>query len=149
MDPSVTPNKMPVLLRWLTGGWSMSLILSLVVLGLVRAVQDVLQLERDLVHGLAIEDAARYSDALREFRTLYTSEVVEPAMAHGTLITHDYEEYPGTLPLPATLSMLLGKRLTVSQGGDVRLYSDVPFPWRLREDQPLSLIHISEPTRPY
>ena len=115
----------------------MSLILSLVVLGLVRAVQDVLQLERDLVHGLAIEDAARYSDALREFRTLYTSEVVEPAMAHGTSITHDYEEYPGTLPLPATLSMLLGKRLTESQGGDVRLYSDVPFPWRLREDQPL------------
>lgn len=137
MDRSVKPNQMPIALKWLTGGWSMSLILSLVVLGLVHTVQNVLQLERDLVEGLAIEEAARYSDALREFRTLYTSEVVERAMAHGTQITHDYEEYPGALPLPATLSMLLGKRLTKSQGGDVRLYSDVPFPWRARQEQPL------------
>jgi signal transduction histidine kinase/ActR/RegA family two-component response regulator len=137
MAEPVKSNQMPIALKWLTGGWSMSFILSLVVLGLLHTVQDVLQLERDLVEGLAIEEAARYSDALREFRTLYTSEVVERAMAHGTQITHDYEEYPGALPLPATLSMLLGKRLTKSQGGDVRLYSDVPFPWRVREDQPL------------
>ena len=83
------PLRMSPLLVWLTSGWSMSIILGLVVLGLVNTVQNVLQLERDLVEGLAIEDAARYWDALREFRTLYTSEVVERALANGTRITHD------------------------------------------------------------
>ena len=128
---------MSPLLVWLTNGWSVSLILGLVVVGLANTVQNVLQLERNLVEGLAIEDAARYSDALREFRTLYTSEVVERALAGGTQITHDYESHPGAIPLPATLSILLGKRLTKSPGGDVRLYSDVPFPWRAEAGQPL------------
>jgi signal transduction histidine kinase/ActR/RegA family two-component response regulator len=137
MDRSGTPNQMPIALKWLTNGWTLSLIFCLVVLGLVHTVQGVLQIERDLVESLAIEDAARYSDTLREFRTLYTSEVVERAVANGTRITHDYQNDPGALPLPSTLSMLLGKRLTSRHGGDVRLYSDTPFPWRVRNRKPL------------
>ena len=121
-------------IRSLNTGWAIGVLVVLIVLGLANSARQLLLLEGDLVESLAIEDARRYAQALREFRTLYTSEVVERAMANGTQITHDYKEHPGALPLPATLSMLLGKRLSQSPGGDVRLYSDHPFPWRSTDD---------------
>jgi len=89
----------------------------------------VLFLEGQLVESLAVKDAERFTAALREFRSLYTTEVVARAQTKGITITHNYQSQPGALPLPATLSMLLGRRLTQSTGGDVRLYSDYPFPW--------------------
>jgi hypothetical protein len=67
-----------------------------------------------------------------EFRTLYTSEVVSTAKDHGLEITHDYKDKLGAIPLPATLSMLLGNRLAEKEdGGQTRLYSPYPFPWRI------------------
>ena len=42
-----------------------------------------------LVESTAVQDAARYSAALREFRTLYTSEVVESVTAHGVVASPD------------------------------------------------------------
>jgi hypothetical protein len=84
-----------------------------------------------LIESAAIQQAARYSDAVAEFRTLYTSEVVKTAIDHGLQVTHDYQDKAGAIPLPATLSMLLGNRLAEKQsGGRTRLYSPYPFPWR-------------------
>ena len=100
------------------------------MLGLAGIAHHVLQLERTLVESMAIEDAAQYSTGLRAFRTLYTSEVVERARAQGMLITHDYKNTEGALPLPITLTKQLGEGLADVSGGDVRLYSDYPFPWR-------------------
>jgi signal transduction histidine kinase/ActR/RegA family two-component response regulator len=111
-------------------GWVIGAVLGLIIIGLAGAARHVLRLEQTVVESLAVEDAAKYSAALQEFRTIYTSEVVEPARANGIVITHDYLETPGSLPLPATMSLLLGKRLTEASGGHVRLYSDYPFPWR-------------------
>jgi signal transduction histidine kinase/ActR/RegA family two-component response regulator len=99
------------------------------VIALAGAARHVLFLEGQLVESLAVKDADRFTAALREFRSLYTTEVVARAQTKGITITHNYESQPGALPLPATLSMLLGRRLTQSTGGDVRLYSDYPFPW--------------------
>ncbi|NOY28960.1 MAG: PAS domain S-box protein [Planctomycetes bacterium] len=84
-----------------------------------------------LVELSAIQHAARYSEAVAEFRSLYTSEVVSTAKSHGLEITHDYKNRPGAIPLPATLSMLLGNRLAKNEGGgQTQLYSPYPFPWR-------------------
>ncbi len=71
---------------------------------------------------------------LAEFRTLYTSEVVERVRPLGIEVTHDYLNKPGAIPLPATFSMELGKRIGGNElGVKTRLYSNYPFPWRKLE----------------
>lgn len=109
-----------------------------------------------LVEAAALGEAQRYSRALAEFRTLYTSEVVANARAGGVEVSHDYAHKRGAIPLPATLSMLLGSRLTGSGGvGQARLYSDHPFPWR-QNDSLLDEFEVnaltalrSNPNQPY
>jgi diguanylate cyclase (GGDEF)-like protein len=52
-------------------------------------------------------------------------------------ITHDYATKKGAIPLPATLSILLGNRIGEKvEGTQVRLYSDYPFHWRKSEGGP-------------
>ena len=101
--------------------------------GLAGTAAYVLNLESRLMRSMAASDAAIFSSALREFRTLYTSEVVERIRPSGIEVTHDYHQNQGAIPLPATLSMLLGNRIP---GGGVRLYSDFPFPWRITDGGP-------------
>ncbi|MCZ6918535.1 MAG: DUF3365 domain-containing protein, partial [Gemmatimonadetes bacterium] len=83
-----------------------------------------------LIEAQAIQHAASLSQALGEFRTLYTAEVVERVRARGIEVTHDFQDRDGAIPLPATLSMMLGDSLTEKgAGGRTRLYSPWPFPW--------------------
>ncbi len=84
-----------------------------------------------LVEIMALRSAALYTDALVEFRTLYTSEVVKTVKGEGIPVTHDYATRNGAIPLPGTLSMLLAERIG-ERGTRVkaRLYSPYPFPWR-------------------
>ena len=83
------------------------------------------------VRDTAIKNAEIYLQTLAEFRALYTSEVVLNAKKHGIEITHDYKNKEGAIPLPATLSMMLGSRIGGSTNGvSSRLYSAYPFPWR-------------------
>lgn len=84
-----------------------------------------------LVEMTILQSAERYSEALTEIRTLYTSEVVARVRDHGIEVTHDYRAREGAIPLPATLSMMLGEHLgRESPGMQVKLYSPHPFPWR-------------------
>jgi len=90
------------------------------------------------VRETAIKNAQVYLHALAEFRSLYTSEVVVKVKNHGTShgieITHDYKDKKDAIPLPATLSMMLGSRLGGSESGvSSRLYSPYPFPWRVAD----------------
>ncbi len=94
----------------------------------------VSRLQEDLNRTAAIERAADLSEAVAAFRTLYTSEVVDRLKGQGVVITHDYAEHAGAIPLPATLSVQLGKQFAASlQGLSTRLYSPYPFPWRSSE----------------
>lgn len=91
-------------------------------------------LQDNVVRTSALHNARLYVDALTEFRTLYSSEVVAVASRHGLEITHDYQQRTDAIPLPATLSMLLGSRIGKgSSGANSRLYSPYPFPWRRQE----------------
>jgi len=86
-----------------------------------------------LVKDTALQQADIYARALAEFRTLYTSKVVKVAKKHGLTVTHDYEDKEAAIPLPATLSMLLGNRIgEQSSGVQTSLYSRYPFPWRVK-----------------
>lgn len=87
--------------------------------------------QRQLAEKVALDAAAQYAALVAEFRTLYTSEVVAAARKHGVQITHDYSTRDGAIPLPATLSMLLGNKMGERAGGArTSLYSPYPFPWR-------------------
>ena len=83
-------------------------------------------------------EAQRYLETLTAFRTLYTSEVVNTAKNNGLRITHDYKNYDDAIPLPATLSMALGKAIG-NKRSDAKtyLYSGYPFPWRTQENEKL------------
>lgn len=107
------------------------------VLGFAVAIGVTLwhlsRLQGELVESTSLHHAELYSQALTEFRSLYTSEVVQTARKHGLEVTHDYAGKEGAIPLPATLSMLLGKRIgEYRNGAETRLYSAYPFPWRLK-----------------
>lgn len=123
-------------------GWSPTnrviVLVSLLFIGtLVTLGFYLLQTEERLVESTALHDAEQYSDAISEFRTLYTSEVVERVRGVGIEVTHDYLERENSIPLPATMSILLGNRITRTTGGTVRLYSDAPFKWREATRAPL------------
>ncbi len=92
----------------------------------------VINEHKTLVRQTALNTAELYAGAVSEFRSIYTSEVIA-RLPKGGMVTarHDYLEHAGAVPLPATLSILLGKRIGQGlSGAEVKLYSDYPFPWR-------------------
>lgn len=88
-----------------------------------------------LIRTMAIDSASLYSDALNEFRSVYSSEVIN-RLSHKSAIDirHDYADHVDAIPLPATLSMLLGRNIGEHlAGAHTYLYSPFPFPWRESE----------------
>lgn len=84
-----------------------------------------------LVKTQALQSAERLANTLIEFRAIYTSEVVERVRQQGITITHDYEEREGAIPLPSTMSIMLGNQIGAGEfRTQTRLYSALPFPWR-------------------
>ncbi len=84
-----------------------------------------------MVNGQALKNAERMAATLVRFRDIYTSEVVERIRQQGIPVVHDYDQKEGAIPLPATLSMMLGNRIGAQNSEPrSRLYSAFPFPWR-------------------
>jgi signal transduction histidine kinase/CheY-like chemotaxis protein len=105
-------------------------IILILIFGLVYLGTLILKAENKLIRIIALEEVEQYSEAIKVFRTLYSSEVVSRAQISGMEITHDYVNSENSIPLPATLSILLADEISNLEGGKVRLYSDYPFPWR-------------------
>jgi adenylate cyclase len=79
-------------------------------------------------------------------RSYYASNVVGRILAHpgNTQIVHNYETIPGAIPIPATLSLELGKVISEQQQNiSYRFVSDFPFknraPHQLDEFEKASL----------
>jgi signal transduction histidine kinase/DNA-binding response OmpR family regulator len=99
--------------------------------GVAATLWHLARLSSSLIESAALQGSAHQAEALEELRTLYTSEVVERLQDRGITVTHDYAAHEGAIPLPATFSMELGRRIGAKGSGmQVRLYSDYPFPWR-------------------
>jgi PAS domain S-box-containing protein len=86
----------------------------------------------------ALDDAENFARSVTQFRNFYSAEIVPRASASGMEITHGYRHVPNALPLPATFTLDFGAFLAAQQGGtSVRLFSELPFPWRLAEREAL------------
>ncbi len=109
-------------------------VLSILILGVLSVSAIAVYLANateNLVQAVALGDAELYSQAIEEFRTVYTSEVVARVREQGIEVSHDYLENEHAIPLPATLSMILGRRIGEHEAGaETHLYSAYPFTWR-------------------
>lgn len=106
------------------------LLFSLAMAGLLW---QMFSLSEDLARGLVLQGAELQSVTLEEIRKYYSSEIVA-RLGHidGLEITHDYKAKNNAIPLPATMSIELGKRLSERVAGlQVRLYSNHPYPSRI------------------
>ncbi len=91
----------------------------------------VTELRDNLISSNAINTARLYTTALNQFRAIYTSEVVSIASMNNLDVSHDYAVRDNAIPLPATLSMLLGEQIgNLTAGASSQLLSPYPFPWR-------------------
>jgi len=107
------------------------ILIGLLIAGTGVMFWHVTRLQSDLMQTMALTNADLYTQAIAEFRTLYTKDVVERVRAQGIEVTHDYEGKKKAIPLPATLSMKLGQSIGAHrEGAETRLYSAYPFPWR-------------------
>lgn len=100
-------------------------------IALVITIGPLLRLSNSLVETTAIQDAKLYADAISEFRSLYASEVIDKIDKDCIEVTHDYQTKHAAIPLPATLSIILGNEIGKNANGSTtKLYSAYPFPWR-------------------
>jgi serine/threonine protein kinase len=90
---------------------------------------ELSRLSDHLVRSSALESAGQQSEILEEVNNVYSEDVVERAKVKGVEATHDYATRKGAIPLPATLTIDLGKHISEKSesGVQVRLYSDHPF----------------------
>ena len=101
----------------------------LLVLGLYFfADRLALRTEQDALHRLA----KSHADLLISFRKFYSARLLPIIREHSNLvITHDYRERPGALPIPATMTLDLVEEIARSNPEmNLRLVSGHPFPWR-------------------
>lgn len=95
---------------------------------LIMAVH-VTQIQALLVKAGAFTGADVYMRALKEFRALYTSEVVERLQPMPSAVSHTDQSYVSMIPHPAMMTRMLGERMAAHHRGETtRLYSPYPFP---------------------
>ena len=80
--------------------------------------------------------AGEISRIIDEMRGFYGSDVVGRVLQGGqTTTAHNYRDVPGAIPIPATLSIELGKRISAQDGSvKYRFVSDLPFRGREPHD---------------
>jgi tRNA A-37 threonylcarbamoyl transferase component Bud32 len=120
--------------RWCKRNPVPASLLVAVTLGGAFGLWHLTWLSGHLVRSTALEGAAQQAEMLEELNNFYSSEVVDRLGAVGVQATHDYARHLGAVPLPATLTIDLGRLLSEksASGMLVRLYSDRPF--RSRQD---------------
>ncbi len=107
------------------------ILIGLLFVGATVMIWHVARLQSDLMETMALANADLYTQALAEFRTLYSRDVVARVRRQGIKVTHDFKKDEKAIPLPATLSMMLGQSIGAHHNGaETRLYSAYPFPWR-------------------
>ncbi|HEX5777786.1 MAG TPA: adenylate/guanylate cyclase domain-containing protein, partial [Xanthobacteraceae bacterium] len=110
-------------------GWLVVLGVLVLLLGLpVAAWLDMRELSERILRRQA-DEVSRIIDDMRGF---YASDVVGRIMAnHGAQPTHNYKDVPGGIPIPATLSIELGQRISARNDAvRYRFVSDQPFKGR-------------------
>ena len=110
------------------------LLIGAVFLGLLGLPLAVWLDLRGLSERLLRNQAHEISRIIDEMRGFYASDVVGRvlgAKGHPVTTTHNYRSVEGGIPIPATLSIELGKRISAQDGSVKYLFiSDLPFKGR-------------------
>jgi class 3 adenylate cyclase len=109
------------------------LLVAAVVLGLLGLPLAVWLDLRALSERILRVQASEISRIIDEMRGFYGSDVVARVLqAKGSITaTHNYRDVAGAIPIPATLSIELGKRISASDASvKYRFVSDLPFKGR-------------------
>ncbi|MBF0383660.1 MAG: PAS domain S-box protein [Magnetococcales bacterium] len=90
------------------------------------------------IEQAALKEAAKsYSRAITTFRNFYTKEILEKVHGTDVEVSHDYKEKRHTIPIPATMTIDLAKKISrLEENLHIDIVSRYPFPWR--KDQKLS-----------
>ncbi|MBS0207689.1 MAG: protein kinase [Planctomycetes bacterium] len=120
--------------RWCQRNPLPASLLVAITLGSALGLAHLSRLSSYLVRSTALESCKQQAEILEEVDNLYSTEVVDRISSQGIDVTHDYRNKPKAIPLPATLNIELGQRISQrsASGMQVRLYSDYPF--RSRKD---------------
>jgi class 3 adenylate cyclase len=110
---------------------SRSLLLTLLVLALIAGLPVAVWLDlRNLTETSLLRQARDLNSVVSSVRAYYATNVVGRILAaHGlTQVAHNYESIPGAIPIPATLSLELGRVISEQQHNIAyRFVSDYPF----------------------
>ena len=88
------------------------------------------------VEQVGVNKARALADQITILRTFYTAEVVSRAKKGKMRINYDWDQDTTTLPLPATFTNEVGRRIAkANPGTSIRLYSRYPFPHRTATEQ--------------
>ena len=109
------------------------LLITAVVLGLLGLPAAVWLDLRELSERMLRTQASEISRIIDDMRAFYGADVVGRVLqANGSVTaTHNYRDVQGGIPIPATLSIELGKRISAHDGSvKYRFVSDLPFKGR-------------------
>ena len=99
----------------------------LFTVGMVLIFGNMVYLSKRINQKLAVKYVETYVNSLETFQSMYSSEVIARLKPLGIKFTHDYRNYDGAIPIPATFSIELAKAMTNPETGIItRLYSDYP-----------------------
>jgi serine/threonine protein kinase len=121
--------------RWCRRNPTATSLLVAITLGSAAGLWHLYALSGYLVRSSALESAAQQSEMLEEVNNFYSDEVIDRlGSIRQVKVTHDWHAYAGAIPLPATLTIELGRQISrkSATGMQVRLYSD--YPWSFRKD---------------
>jgi class 3 adenylate cyclase len=107
--------------------WLMGFLIALLLAALPFAVWLDL---KNLTEAALRRQANDLNSVVSSVRSYYASNVVGRILAHPgtTQVVHNYETIPGAIPIPATLSLELGKVISEQQQNiGYRFVSDFPF----------------------
>src|SRR5262245_37189930 len=118
------------LLRWCRRNPVAAGLLVAVSLAAAFGIWHLSYLSGIFVRSTALTSAAQQAEMFETFNDHY-SDIVDVVMAKGkgVQVTNDYHGKPTAIPLPATLTIDIGKDLSEGSksGVRLRLYSDLPF----------------------
>ena len=107
------------------------LLLSALVVILLAGLPLAVWLDlRNLTESALRRQATDLNSVVTSMRSFYATNVVARVLASAgtTQVTHNYESIPGAIPIPATLSLELGRVISEKQQNIVyRFVSDHPF----------------------
>ncbi len=86
---------------------------------------------RNIEQSSLLRSAESYANAINTFRQFYSTEIISKLHSTDIELTHEYRGRENALPIPATMSIDMAKKINSSdQNLHMAIVSGYPFPWR-------------------